>query len=181
MKIYTKQGDKGQTSTFGGTQIPKNNPLVNAYGEVDELNAHLAVIASFFPNPIAAFLITIQDYLFVIGSHLATDNEQFKKKLPSLNPEKTIDLENEIDKMDAELPKMTHFILPGNNFEVGCIHVARTVCRRAERSVVDASMQFEIDGLIIQYLNRLSDYLFVLSRLKAKMNGAPEMKWNEKK
>ncbi|MFQ3576777.1 MAG: cob(I)yrinic acid a,c-diamide adenosyltransferase [Cytophagales bacterium] len=180
MKIYTKRGDLGMTSTFGGTELHKSNILVNAYGDVDELNANLALVASLFQDSMSNFLISIQDYLFVIGSHLATDSPEFKHKLPPLYESKTLDLELMIDKMESELPKMTHFILPGKSFETGLIHVARTVCRRAERSVVEASLKNEINPLIIQYLNRLSDFLFVLSRYKAKLSGEEEIKWNVK-
>jgi len=177
MKIYTKKGDNGLTHTLSGKVLPKSDSLICAIGEIDELNAHLSIVASFFYEPISSFILSIQEQLFIIGSHLAADKPEIKIKLPKLDEQKIIHLEKEIDAIEEKIPRMTHFVLPGKNFEVGMIHIARTVCRRAERTIVRTSKDYEIDNYIVQYLNRLSDYLFVLSRYKNLLLGIEEIKW----
>src|SRR5688500_6577175 len=160
-KIYTKTGDKGSTSLIGGTKVPKNDLRIDAYGTVDELNSWLRLIndqlnSAEFKNE----LRDIQDRLFTIGSSLACDAEKEPKmKLPDLHDTDIKLLEIKIDEMTAQLPPMKSFILPGGHTTVSSVHVCRTVCRRAERLVVDMQENnFYVDGKIIQYLNRLSDY-----------------------
>jgi cob(I)alamin adenosyltransferase len=178
MKVYTKKGDKGMTSLIGGTRVPKHHLRIESYGTVDELNSYIGVIRDhkIGEHP-TAILIEIQDRLFTIGSLLAADPEGSKMKLPELSASDIEFLENEIDKMDEELPPMRNFVLPGGNQAISFCHVARCVCRRAERITVHLSEESPVDKTIMQYLNRLSDYLFVLSRYLTKKMGAPETPW----
>lgn len=179
MKIYTKTGDLGETSLFGGKRVKKNNPRVDAYGTVDELNSYIGLIGDFEVNkPYYEFIKEIQDRLFTIGSYLAADPDKPALKKPDLHEEDIILLEKKIDLFNDEVPPLTKFVLPGGHQEVSMTHIARTVCRRAERVIVDLSEEIETDPLIIKYLNRLSDLLFVLSRLSAKNLGAKEVFWN---
>ena len=178
MKIYTKKGDKGETSLIGGTRLLKHHVRIEAYGTVDELNAHVGLIrdqkidASF-----SAFLIQIQNKLFTIGSMLASDPEKSKMKIPELEEEDIEELENEIDKMNETLPEMKSFVLPGGNTIVSFCHIARCVCRRAERKTIHLAENSFVDELVIKYLNRLSDYLFVLSRKLTHDLNAEEIPW----
>lgn len=178
MKVYTKKGDKGMTSLIGGTRVPKHHLRIESYGTVDELNSYIGVIRDHkigeHPTNV---LLEIQDRLFTIGSLLAADPETSKMKLPELSTADIDFLENEIDKMDEELPPMRNFVLPGGNQAISFCHVARCVCRRAERITVHLSEESPVDETIMQYLNRLSDYLFVLSRYLTKKLGAPETPW----
>jgi cob(I)alamin adenosyltransferase len=176
-KIYTKTGDKGQTSLLGGTRVSKDHIRIEGYGTVDELNSWIGLLRD---QPIEKetidSLLEIQDRLFTIGSLLAAD-AGLKMKIPGIQSEDVPFLENEIDKMNATLPEMKSFILPGGHPVVSYCHIARCVCRRAERIVIRLSLQETVDGLIIIYLNRLSDYLFMLSRKLASYFSATEMAW----
>lgn len=188
LKIYTKTGDLGKTSLIGGTKVPKSNIRIESYGTVDELNSYIGLVndqvnavIKFQPasRNIPGILKEIQDRLFTVGSSLACDPEKEPKmKLPDLNEEDVTLLEQEIDGMNEELKPMKSFILPGGNIAVSTAHVARCVCRRAERNCVNmAEKQLFIDPLVIKYLNRLSDYLFVLARYIAHLTGATELEW----
>lgn len=179
MKIYTKTGDKGMTSLVGGKRVPKNSIRLESYGTIDELNSHLGMIRSFPIDPvISEELIEIQSRLFDVGGHLATDPDDAHVKVRLGVKESDIEqLEKGIDRMDAEVPPMKFFVLPGGNQMVSSCHIARTVCRRAERRILDLSAETEVDDLILKYVNRLSDYLFILSRKLAHDSGVEEMKW----
>ena len=178
MKIYTKTGDQGTTALFGGQRLPKSDLRIETYGTVDELNSFLGLLRD---QPVNAqrkeILIEIQDRLFTIGSILATEPGNTKVKIPSLQEGDVVFLENEIDKMDGQLPPMKFFVLPGGHESVSIGHVVRTVCRRAERLVIGLHEQSAIDPLVIKYLNRLSDYLFVLCRMMAKELKIEETPW----
>ncbi len=177
-KIYSKTGDKGSTSLVAGTRISKAHIRISAYGSVDELNAHIGLLMDFEANAEwNSFLQKIQNELFVVGSQLANDAEDMKKHLPDLDASLILSLENEMDRYTAELPELKHFILPGGHMLVSQAHVARTVCRRAEREVIKLSENDAIDSQIIVFLNRLSDYLFVLSRFMAHTHKIPEKTW----
>ncbi|HLO45287.1 MAG TPA: cob(I)yrinic acid a,c-diamide adenosyltransferase [Leadbetterella sp.] len=177
-KIYTKMGDKGHTSLIGGTRLPKDHIKIEAYGSVDELNAWIGVLADAPENMERnAFLKEIQDRLFTIGAELASEPEQNKKKLPELFDADVELLETEMDKYNEEIPALRAFVLPGGHPLVSFSHVARTVCRRAERQVIGLAHNEEVNPLIIKYLNRLSDYLFVLSRKITQEQNAPEIAW----
>lgn len=178
MKIYTKTGDKGTTALFGGKRVSKADLRIETYGTVDELNSYVGLVRDQAVNKNRKFiLVEIQDRLFTIGSILATEPGNTKVKIPSLIPEDITILEKEIDAMDASLPVMKSFVLPGGHQSVSFCHVARTVCRRAERLVIALDAQEKIDALVIQYLNRLSDYLFMLSRKMSAELNAEEMPW----
>jgi len=185
MKVYTKTGDKGTTGLLGGTRVLKSNIRIEAYGTVDELNSHVGMVRD---QPACqesdrsvggkeAELIEIQNALFVIGSHLAADPKKSKVEIPPLEVKWIDSLEKLIDNLDQELPKMRNFILPGGHVSVSACHIARCVCRRAERSVIALAQIEPIDQTIIIYLNRLSDYLFVLSRWIALKTDAKEIVW----
>ena len=171
MKIYTKTGDEGTTALFGGKRVSKADLRVDAYGTVDELNSYLGLL---FEEDL---ILDIQDRLFTLGSMLATEPGNTKVKIPHLREEDIIVLEKAIDKMEESLEPMKHFVLPGGHQTVSFCHIARTVCRRAERLTVALNSIEPIDPLIIKYLNRLSDYLFVLSRFLSKKLGAKETPW----
>jgi cob(I)alamin adenosyltransferase len=179
MKIYTKTGDKGQTSLFGGKRVEKHHIKLEAYGTIDELNSHIGLLRDFSDESLASFLIDIQMNLFNIGSHLATpkDNDKLISLLPSISNDFVLDLEKKIDEIDATLPELKHFVLPGGAKEVSHCHIARTVCRRAERHVSHLSEFEEVDNIILVYLNRLSDYLFILSRAFEVKFNAKVIKW----
>ena len=178
MKIYTKTGDKGTTALFGGKRVSKADLRIDTYGTVDELNSYIGLVRD---QPVNAsrknILVEIQDRLFTIGSILATEPGNTKVKVPSLADGDITLLEKEIDAMDAQLPPMKSFVLPGGHQSVSFCHVARTVCRRAERLVIALDAQEKVDALIVQYLNRLSDYLFMLSRKMTAELGAEETPW----
>ena len=180
MKIYTKTGDKGKTSLIGGTKVFKSDPRIEAYGTVDELNSFVGLCLDHLKSQhINNVLAEIQDRLFTIGSALACDPEkETKLKIPDLHEEDIVLLEKEMDKMNETLPVMKSFILPGGHVAVSTLHVARCVCRRAERCCVKMQKkEMEVESLIIKYLNRLSDYLFVLARFAAHKLGAEEIPW----
>ncbi len=180
LKIYTKTGDAGSTSLIGGTKVSKADARIETYGTVDELNSWMGLVNDQLPPPVATpFLKEIQDRLFTIGSALATDGEkESKMKLPDLHAGDVAALEKAIDAMTAELPEMKSFILPGGHVAVSSIHITRCVCRRAERLAVALREHgIFVDDLVIQYLNRLSDYLFTLARYAAHQLAVPEIKW----
>lgn len=189
MKIYTKTGDKGQTALIGGRRVSKADLRIDTYGTVDELNAWIGLLRD---QPVNAarrdLLKEIQDRLFTIGSELATDPNRYakvtgtpkktiKRELPAIKPEDVFLLEQEMDTMDASLPELRAFVLPGGHQSVSFCHLTRTVCRRAERLVISLNSQAQVDELVIQYLNRLSDYLFVLSRMMAQDLTVGEVIW----
>ena len=182
MKIYTKKGDSGKTSLIGGTRVPKHHLRIESYGTVDELNSYIGLIRDqdISAQDIEA-LLEIQDRLFTIGSHLATDPGKSKMVLPELLETDITFLENEIDRMDDLLEEMRSFVLPGGHTAVSYSHIARCVCRRAERIAVQLAEESEVDEKIISYLNRLSDYLFTLSRKLTKDLKAKEIAWVPKK
>ena len=178
MKIYTKKGDKGQTGLIGGSRVSKNDLRINAYGTVDELNAHVGMLRDLIDdNELKLNLLEIQDRLFTAGSLLAVGEKGTKMKLPELHEENIEYLESWIDKMDKSLPPMKTFILPGGHVTVSTCHIARTVCRRAERLIVELSSQVEVAGVIVAYFNRLSDYFFTLSRKLTMDLNAEEIPW----
>ncbi len=165
MKIYTKTGDDGYTSLIGGTRVPKYDLRIESYGTVDELNSYIGLIrGQEIDEKDQLMLKEIQDRLFTIGSSLAADPEKSKMKIPDLHQEDIELLETEIDQMDAVLPQLKHFILPGGNNAVSFCHLARCVCRRAERITIHLSENSFVDQKVKVYLNRLSDYLFMLAR-----------------
>jgi len=185
MKIYTKTGDKGTTALFGGTRVPKHHIRIDSYGTVDELNSHIGLIRDQkMDKHHKDVLIRVQDRLFTIGAILATDPEKLVMKngkarlnIPLIKEEDILLLENEMDAMNDSLPPMTHFVLPGGHTTVSYCHITRCVCRRAERL---ASALYEIspfDERTLKYLNRLSDYLFVLARKLSNDLQADEVKW----
>lgn len=178
MKIYTRKGDNGTTQLIGGTRVPKHHLRIEAYGTVDELNSYIGLVRD---QEIGAQhkknLSEIQDRLFTIGSSLASDPEKSNMKIPDLREDDILLLESEMDKMDAVLPEMKSFILPGGHTTVSFCHIARCVCRRSERLVTHLSENDVAEPLVIKYLNRLSDYLFVLARMLAKELKAPETPW----
>jgi cob(I)alamin adenosyltransferase len=179
MKIYTKTGDKGQTSLIGGTRVPKYHLRIESYGTVDELNSYIGLIADQDNSAVArVFLREIQDRLFTLGSLLAEDVGKSKMKLPQLSTTDVEVLEHAIDAMNETLPDLKSFILPGGNTTVSYCHVARCICRRAERLVVHLSEDVTVDATIVVYLNRLSDYLFTLARYIAHLQGVPDIEWH---
>ncbi len=182
MKIYTKKGDNGTTSLIGGTRVPKHHLRIESYGTVDELNSYIGLIRDQdISKKDIEVLLEIQDRLFTIGSHLAAEPGKSKMVLPDLFEEDITFLENEIDRMDNQLEEMRSFVLPGGNTVVSYSHIARCVCRRAERVTVQLAEESEVNNKVISYLNRLSDYLFTLSRKLTKDLGAKEIAWVPKK
>jgi cob(I)alamin adenosyltransferase len=183
MKIYTKTGDLGTTALFGGKRVSKAYIRIDAYGTVDELNAHIGMLRD---QPVNAgrmgMLVEVQDRLFTIGALLAADPGKPQLKKPDLYEADVRRLEEEMDAMDAQLPPLSSFILPGGHASVSFGHLARTVCRRAERLCVAMAEGGEaVEPLVLQYLNRLSDYLFVLCRMMAQELQAPETPWTPRK
>lgn len=189
MKIYTKTGDKGSTSLFGGTRVPKHHIRIDSYGTVDELNSYIGMLRDQKPEKQTHnLLLKIQDRLLTIGSILATDPKKAVLKdgkqrlnIPKVTPEDIELLEKEMDRMNDNLPEMTHFVLPGGHQAVSFCHIARTVCRRAERRATALHELEPFDQLVLQYLNRLSDYLFVLARKLSKDFQAEEIQWIPRK
>jgi cob(I)alamin adenosyltransferase len=189
MKVYTKTGDNGTTALFGGTRVPKDHIRIESYGTVDELNSYIGLIRDQEINEhYKKILIEIQDRLFTVGAILATPPEKEVKKNGELRLqnlgiiESDIELlENEIDTMEDALPPMTHFVLPGGHPTVSHCHIARCICRRAERLAVHLDHNEAVAEIVIQYLNRLSDYLFVLARKLSHDLNAEEVKWIPRK
>lgn len=178
MKIYTKTGDKGTTSLIGGTRLSKAHVRIDAYGTIDELNSYIGMLRDQPVNENRKDVLKeIQDRLFTIGSHLASESDQKKKILPDLYDEDITLLEKEMDRIDANVPPLRSFILPGGHPSVSYGHIARTVCRRAERSVIHLQQGEEIEPIVIRYLNRLSDYLFMLCRAMTYELGIEEVTW----
>ena len=185
MKIYTKTGDTGTTSLFGGTRVPKHHIRIESYGTVDELNSWIGLVRDLVADAeIKELLQEIQDRLFVLGAQLATEPEKAKLKsgkdrlnIYTLQEDDVQKLEKAMDQMNAQLPAMTHFILPGGHPTVSYCHIARTICRRAERMITYLNENEAVDPVILVYINRLSDYLFVLSRKLSASLKAEEIKW----
>ncbi len=179
MKIYTKTGDTGSTALISGRRVPKSDLRIDSYGTVDELNAYVGLVRDQPVNTSRRGLLKeIQDRLFTMGALLATDPEKtVRKPIPDLFETDVELLEREMDAMDTVLPELRHFVLPGGHEAVSFAHLARTVCRRAERLVVALDQEQPVEPLVIRYLNRLSDYLFVLSRKMAQELEAEEIKW----
>ncbi|WP_128545752.1 cob(I)yrinic acid a,c-diamide adenosyltransferase [Larkinella soli] len=179
MKIYTKTGDKGQTSLIGGRRVSKAHLRIDTYGTVDELNSFLGLVRDQPVNEARKDLLKeIQDRLFTVGAELATDPEKNPRKpMPAIVETDITGLEEAMDEMDTHLPELRAFVLPGGHPSVSFCHLARTVCRRAERLVIALNDEEPVDPLVIQYLNRLSDYLFVLSRKMAQEVQAEEVVW----
>lgn len=176
-KIYTKTGDDGTTGLFGGARLTKDHIRIEAYGTVDELNATIGMLsAETTISSLAPGLQGIQSRLFTVGAILASDPDK-EMQTPDLLEEDITWLETEIDRMDAELPPLRHFILPGGSRAVAAAHLVRTVCRRAERRCVALSHHAAVPDILIRYLNRLSDYFFVLARWIGHQEGAEEIKW----
>jgi len=177
-KIYTKTGDLGETSLLGGTRVPKSHDRVDAYGTIDELNSFLGLLRD---QPIGEHyrqvLLRIQENLFVSEARIAADPNLQYTSLPLLQEQEILFLENEIDEMNKSLKELSHFIIPGGHAPASLCHVARTVCRRAERAVIRLFTANPPEEIIIRYLNRLSDYLFVLARKTGKDAGADETLW----
>ncbi len=178
-KIYTKTGDKGTTSLIGGKRVPKYHSRIEAYGTVDELNAWIGLVRDQqIDKHSKKVLLEIQDRLFIIESLLAAEPDAKAVNLPLLKEEDVLFMEKEIDKMNSQLPELTNFILPGGHTTVSYCHLARTVCRRAERLVIKLDAEHSVEPSVIIYLNRLSDYLFILSRYLLKNLGIEETLWN---
>lgn len=181
MKIYTKTGDQGTTALFGGKRVSKADLRIETYGTVDELNSWIGLLRDQEVNSKRKnFLIDIQDRLFTIGSILATEPGNTKVKIPSLSIQDVQALEKSIDEMDGQLPPMKSFILPGGHQSVSFCHITRTVCRRSERLVIALNNQEAVEPLVIQYMNRLSDYLFVLSRKISQELDVEDTPWKPK-
>lgn len=179
MKIYTKTGDKGKTSLFGGARVSKSHLRIEAYGNIDELNANIGLLRDQVSSTfIIDVLSKIQDRLFVLGAKLAADPEKEGLKLPDFKEEDIRFIESEIDKMEEGLPLLKNFIIPGGHPVVSQAHIARTVCRRAERSMVLLSENSPVDEMLLEYVNRLSDFLFVLGRQLAKEFKVNEITWH---
>jgi cob(I)alamin adenosyltransferase len=178
MKVYTKTGDAGTTALLGGTRVAKNHLRLEAYGSLDELNSWIGLLRDLDKNEERRnFLYTIQDRLFTIGSHLATAPGKNIRHLPQYSEEDTANLEEAIDQLEKKLPALKNFILPGGHPTVSQAHIARCVCRRAERLVVHLHEHEPLDSVILSYLNRLSDYLFVYARAIGQELGAEEVSW----
>lgn len=178
MKVYTKKGDKGLTGLIGGTRVPKHSLRIDSYGTVDELNSYIGLCRDLIGTPsIVEEMIEIQDRLFTMGSLLAADPEKNKMKLPELSEVDVKNMEDWIDAYSAQLEPMKFFVLPGGHVTVSQLHVARCVCRRAERLVSELNQEQELYALPLQYLNRLSDYIFTLCRFMAKELNVQETPW----
>lgn len=181
MKIYTKTGDEGTTALFGGTRVPKHHIRIQSYGTVDELNSWIGLLRDQPLDPgHGEFLMSVQDRLFTMGSMLATEPEKAGRRtqnLPELQEADVEALEREIDRLNDTLPPMTHFILPGGHPSVSYCHITRTVCRRAERMTTLLHEHSPVPAVVLAYLNRLSDYLFVLARKLSAEFQAEEIKW----
>jgi len=178
VKIYTKTGDKGETSLFGGTRVSKDHIRIEAYGTIDELNACIGLIRDYLDAEDLLLITEIQNRLFNIGSILATE-KQSNFPIPSIKVEHIEVLEKWMDKTDETLPKLSNFVLPGGHPSVAHTHLARTVCRRSERRVISLSESTEIPDNLIKYLNRLSDFLFILARKLTFSNEAEEILWKK--
>ena len=178
MKVYTKTGDKGETSLFGGERVSKGHLRIHAYGTVDELNSYIGLLSDLSPDESRnTELVRIQDRLFTLGALLATEREEAKKRLPVITHEDIEYLEESIDTMERSLEPIKTFVLPGGHPTVSYCHISRCVCRRAERICVELSENNKVEEIVIKYLNRLSDYLFILSRFLTKILKVKETPW----
>ena len=181
MKIYTKTGDKGNTSLFGGKRVPKNNIRIEAYGTVDELNASLGVIISeHVSDSVKNIIKKIQNDLFVLGGDLATPLDNSNVKIPRTTEIMVSFLEGEIDSHNSKIEELKSFILPGGTKTSALLHLSRTICRRAERRVVELANVEQINEEIVKYLNRLSDLLFIFARFENFVNNVPDIEWETK-
>jgi len=178
-KIYTKTGDKGETSLIGGTRVPKYHDRIEAYGTLDELNSFIGYLRDQLTDAhVRGVLLSVQENLFTAESLLATDSEkEITQSLPKLSEAHVLLLEQEIDAMNLHLPALSSFILPGGHPLVSLCHICRTVCRRGERIIIKLSAETTVDEILIKYINRLSDYLFVLARELAFNNNVPDLPW----
>jgi cob(I)alamin adenosyltransferase len=178
MKIYTKTGDKGTTALIGGKRVSKAHARLEAYGSVDELIAYVGLIRDqAIDLNYKQMLITVQDKLMVCASELATDEDYSGKRLPLINDNDLLFLENAMDAMEATLPPLSHFVLPGGHTTVSFCHIARTVCRRAERQAIRLNDEHAVDPMVLRYINRLSDFFFMLSRKLTQDLNAEEIFW----
>jgi len=185
MKIYTKTGDKGLTSLFGGARVLKSDLRIESYGTIDELNANIGLLRdNLTKESLKNDLLKIQNQLFTIGAMLATNPDKKTLKsgkdrlnIPTINSKDVFYLEHQIDKLNANLPEMTHFIIPGGHPIVSSCHISRTICRRAERTIVALKENSFVENAVVEYINRLSDYLFVLARKLTLIYKAEEVLW----
>lgn len=178
MKIYTRKGDRGETSLFGGKRTAKDSLRIEAYGSVDELNAVLGAVRALKPHhELDSILATVQNELFVLGADLATPKGKATKNVPRIEEQHIVQLEQDIDRLEASLTPLRSFIVPGGSSIAVQLHIARTVCRRAERHLVRLSKKEKIGETPVKFLNRLSDLLFVLARYANKVDGVQEMPW----
>lgn len=178
MRVYTRTGDKGETSLSGGARVQKDHTRLEAYGTVDELNSHLGLIQAAITDPGEKSRLTrIQNRVFVVTSNLAADSAELLNKLPHILEEDITELEKAMDSLLDQIPPLTNFILPAGHSTVASCHIARTVCRRAERRMVTLGREALVDPILIRYINRLSDYLFVLARKSAYDLGVGEVIW----
>jgi ATP:cob(I)alamin adenosyltransferase len=179
MKLYTKTGDKGQTGLIGGTRVPKNDVRIEAYGTVDELNSFIGLLTTYDISDLdRIFLRSIQNNLFTISSFLATDTTKVAVNQASILKPNSIELiESEIDRLDASIPSLSSFVLPGGSQSGALSHVCRTISRRAERRLFDMKEMYDIDNQMLIYINRLSDYFFALSRHLTVEKGVEEIYW----
>lgn len=180
-KIYTKTGDKGQTSLLGGSRVSKCHIKIEAYGTIDELKSFIGLVhAKEWPEVTKMLLLRIQTHLFIIESLLAVDNDKLKANLSKIENDDILLLEKAIDAMNMELPEIRNFILPSGSETIALCHVARCVCRRAERIIVNMNETCPVEPIIMEYINRLSDFLFVLARYSGFLNNIPEIFWTTK-
>lgn len=181
MKIYTKGGDKGKTSLFGGERVEKNNPRLEAYGTIDELNSILGfAIANELHSKTKNIILNIQNNLFVIGAELATPANVKSNAIKSIQSYEIKNIEDYIDEIELELKPLSSFILPGGSKSASLLHMARTVCRRAERRIIEVDLEEKINPDIIVYINRISDLLFVLARFENHSSSTPEIEWKQR-
>jgi len=184
-KVYTKKGDKGKTSIVGGHKVNKSSKIIKAFGDIDELNVVVGICKAnieFINNKdgrlLSVYFQRIQHELFNLGNMIATLPEDYKKSMPSINKNDVVYMENKINFFNEALPSLTSFILPGGGDLSLKLHLARVVCRRCERNVVELSEEIKVDNIIISYLNRLSDLFFVLSRWASNQKNVKEFLWN---
>ncbi|MDH6304993.1 cob(I)alamin adenosyltransferase [Parabacteroides sp. PF5-5] len=179
-KVYTRSGDKGRTSLVGGKRVSKADKRIESYGTVDELNSFIGLLMTELTGQEDLdFLRFVQHKLFTIGSYLATDQESTELKIESkVSPESITKIEHEIDRLDHELPKMEHFVLPGGSRSAALAHVCRTVCRRAERRIYSLCEAVTVEEPVLVFINRLSDYFFVLARKECIKNNGQEIIWD---
>ena len=181
MKIYTKNGDKGETQLLGGTKVSKDNIRLKSYGSIDELNAFIGHIYDHkIDQKTNKFLLSIQNKLFDLGSNIAYDQKNEAISIQKLDENDVTEIEVEIDRIEEKLPTLSNFILPSGHKTTSLCHIARTICRRAERNMVELKINENVDEINIKFLNRLSDYLFVLSRYNLVINDIDEIIWQKK-